>query len=150
MKVYWCSLTEIIKISPRLTKLQLAKFGSFFETQCSYYLSVCRVYNTHALEACAINKTQEKSLEFTINRVLMKNFRTVSVDVIRECRLWFGIPDIKVLVVKRKKKFLMKYANSANGRCQLFGAVDLSEYWLSVFFCFIYLLVVFFLLPSLW
>jgi len=53
-------------------------------------------------------------LEFTINRVLMKIFRTVSVDVIRECRLWFGIPDIKVLVVKRKKKFLIKYANSAN------------------------------------
>ena len=37
----------------------------------------------------------------------MKIFRTVSVDVIRECRLWFGIPDIKVLVVKRKKKFLI-------------------------------------------
>ena len=54
-------------------------------------------------------KSQERSLEFTINRVLMKIFRTVSLDVIRECRLWFGIPDIKVLVVKRKKKFLMNY-----------------------------------------
>jgi len=39
----------------------------------------------------------------------------------RLCRLWFGIPDIKVLVVKRKKKFLMKNANSANGLCQFFG-----------------------------
>jgi len=47
----------------------------------------------------------------------MKIFRTVSVDVIRECTLWFGILDIKVLVVKRKNKFLMKYANSANGLC---------------------------------
>jgi len=75
----------------------------------------------------SINKTQEKSLEFTINRVLMKIFRTVSVDVIRERRLWFGIPDIKVLVVKRKKKFLIKYANSANGLCQLFGIGALSE-----------------------
>ena len=48
---------------------------------------------------------RKKSLEFrpTINRVLIKKIRTVSVDVIRECRLWFGIPDIKVLVVKRKK-----------------------------------------------
>ena len=37
----------------------------------------------------------------------MKIFRTVSVDVIRECILWFGIPDIglKVLVVKRKRNF---------------------------------------------
>ena len=74
-------------------------------------------------------KSQERSLEFTINRVLMKIFRTVSLDVIRECRLWFGIPDIKVLVVKRKKKFLMKYANSANGLCQLFGSGALSEYY---------------------
>ena len=56
-----------------------------------------------------------------------KIFRTVSVDVIRECRLWFGMSDIKVLVVKRKKKFLMKYANSANGLCQLFGIGALSE-----------------------
>ena len=59
----------------------------------------------------------------------MKIFRTVSVDVIRECRLWFGISDIKVLIVKRKKKFLMKYANSANGLCQLFGIGALSEYY---------------------
>jgi len=51
----------------------------------------------------------------------------VSVDVIRECRLWFGIPDIKVLVVNRKKKFLMKYVNSANVLCQLFGIGALSE-----------------------
>jgi len=48
----------------------------------------------------------------------MKIFRTVSVDVIRECRLWFGIPDIKVLVVKRKNKFLMRYANLALVLCQ--------------------------------
>jgi len=34
----------------------------------------------------------------------MKIFRTVSVDMTRECRLWFGIPDTKVLVVKRKKE----------------------------------------------
>jgi len=59
----------------------------------------------------------------------MKIFRTVSVDVIRECRLLFGIPDIKVLVLKRKKRFLMKYANSTNGLCQLFGIGALSEYY---------------------
>ena len=52
-----------------------------------------------------LRPTQEKSLEFTINRVVMKIFRTVSVDVIRECRLLFGIPDIKVLVVRREKNF---------------------------------------------
>jgi len=58
----------------------------------------------------------------------MKLFRTVSVDVIRECRLWFGIPDIKVLFVKRKKKFLMKYANSGKRTLSVFGGGTLSEY----------------------
>ena len=52
---------------------------------------LCLLY---AREACPINKTQEKSLEFTINRVLMKIFRTVSLDVIRDCRLWFGIQGV--------------------------------------------------------
>jgi len=49
--------------------------------------SKCMPCLLYTLEACPINKTQEKSLEFTINRVLMKIFRTVSLDVIRDCRL---------------------------------------------------------------
>jgi len=69
--------------------------------------------------------------------------------VIRECRLctWFGIPDIKVLVVKRKKKFPMKYyANSANRLCQLFGIGALSEY-MYYFRCFIYCLFFYYTIP---
>jgi len=37
-KVCWCCLPKIIKICPMLLKLQLAKVGTFFETQCSLYL----------------------------------------------------------------------------------------------------------------
>ena len=55
----------------------------------------------------------------------MKIFRTVSLDVIRDCRLWFqgfGIPDIKVSVVKHKKFLLtplIDYVNClALMRCQ--------------------------------
>jgi len=102
----------------------------------------------YALEACPINTTQEKSLEFTINRVLMKIFRTVSlsvfsIDVIRECRLWFGMPDIKVLVVKRKKKFLMKYAITSQTDSVNCLALVLCQ---SIVFYLFYLLLVF-LLP---
>jgi len=32
--VCWCCLPKIIKITPCLSELQLAKVGSFFETQC--------------------------------------------------------------------------------------------------------------------
>ena len=36
----------------------------------------------YALDACLVNKTQLRSLEFTLNRVLIKVFRTTSMDVI--------------------------------------------------------------------
>ena len=45
----------------------------------------------YALEACPVNKTQQRSLEFTLNRVLKKVFRTASLDVITKCRHWFWL-----------------------------------------------------------
>ena len=48
------------------------------------------------------SSSQKKSLKFTINRTLMKLFRTMSSDVIKECRCFFGITDTKLLIVKRK------------------------------------------------
>ena len=51
----------------------------------------------------------------------MKLFRTMSSDVIKECRCFFGITDTKLLIVKRKMKFLRKYCNSENGRSKLFA-----------------------------
>ena len=41
----------------------------------------------------------------------------VDYDVIKECRCFFGITDTKLLIVKRKMKFLRKYCSSENGRC---------------------------------
>ena len=43
--------------------------------------------------------------------------------------VWYRPTGHKVLVVKRKKIFLMKCANSANGPCQLFGIGALWEYY---------------------
>ena len=57
--------------------------------------SKCLPCLLYALEACPVNKTQERSLEFTVNKVLMKVFRTISMDVLTECRLWFGISETK-------------------------------------------------------
>ena len=51
----------------------------------------------------------------------MKVFRTISMDVLTECRLWFGISEIKVLIAKRKVKFLKKFIQSSNVLCQMFA-----------------------------
>ena len=78
----------------------------------------------YALEACPLNKTQLRSLEFTLNRVLMKVFRTTSMDVIAECRYWFGLLEMETLIAKRKQRFMTKYVQSDNVLCQLFAHVE--------------------------
>ena len=80
----------------------------------------------YALEACRVNKTQLRSLEFTLNRVLMKVFRTTgtSMDVITECRYWFGLLAMETLIAKRKQRFMAKYVQSDNVLCQLFAHIE--------------------------
>jgi len=59
-----------------------------------------------------------------MNRTLMKLFRTILPDVIKECRCFFGITDTKLLIAKRKMKFLRnkKYvlSNSESIQCNFF------------------------------
>ena len=60
----------------------------------------------YALEVCPVNKTQLRSLEFTLNRVLMKVVRTTSMDVIAECRYWFGLLEMEKLIAKRNTQYV--------------------------------------------
>jgi len=54
----------------------------------------------------------------------MKVFRTTSMDVIAECRYWFGLLEMETLIAKRKQRFMAKYVQSANVLCQLFAHVE--------------------------
>ena len=81
----------------------------------------------YALEACPVNKTQKRSLEFSVNKVLMKVSRATSLDVLTECRLWFGIPEVKVLIARHKLKFLTKFTQFSNVLCQTFADVAGTE-----------------------
>ena len=63
--------------------------------------------------------TQERSLEFTANKILMKVFRITPLDMLTECRLGFGISESKVLTAN-KLTFLAKFTQSSNVLCQMF------------------------------
>ena len=58
--------------------------------------SKCLPCLLYALETCPVYKTQERSLEFTVNKVLMKVFRTTSMDVLTECRVAAKRPSTKM------------------------------------------------------
>jgi len=65
----------------------------------------CLPCSSYAIEACPVNKTGEKSVEFTTNRVLMKIFQIKSINTIRQCRWYFGIANTKLRIAKHKSIF---------------------------------------------
>ena len=44
----------------------------------------------YGLDACPVNKTDLRSLDFTVNRVLMKLFKTGNIEIVRKCQAFFG------------------------------------------------------------
>ena len=61
----------------------------------------------YGLEACPVNKSQIRSLEYVLNNTFRKIFATKSFDVATECVLYFWCA-VQETLWKRKSKFLMK------------------------------------------
>jgi len=62
----------------------------------------------------------KQSLEFTICRSLMKLFRTVSANVVRDCQKQFKFLPVSYQIDIRTTKFLEKFTSSENLICSLF------------------------------
>jgi len=56
------------------------------------------------LECCQLNKADLQSLDFTSNRMFMKLFRTGSIDVVQECRSYFGIKLPSCVIIRKNKR----------------------------------------------
>ena len=54
----------------------------------------------YGLDVCALTNRNIQSLDFTVNRVLMKLFKTSNIEIISECKNFFGIE-----LPKRFEKF---------------------------------------------
>jgi len=59
----------------------------------------------HGLDVCASTNRDIQSLDFMVNRVLMKLFKTSNIEIINECRNFFGTELPSVQLVKRFEKF---------------------------------------------
>ena len=73
----------------------------------------------YGLDACPVNATDTRSLDFTVNRILMKIFCTYSTEIIANCQDAFDFPPVHTLVQRRKLKFLRKFIASENIVCML-------------------------------
>jgi len=71
----------------------------------------------YGLEVCPINRTQQNSLNYVLHTSFRKIFRTRSTDVVLHCMDMFNCPESEDVVLKRKSKFLIKYASLDNLIC---------------------------------
>ena len=68
----------------------------------------------YGLDACYLNKSQLNSLDFTINRLFMKLFKTNSIDIVKYCQYCFGFELPSELWAKRISKLNQNIANCSN------------------------------------
>src|SRR5664279_4673030 len=55
----------------------------------------------YGLEACPLNATDSRSMDFVLNRVLMKIFNTYNNDIINECYCMFNMKTVSELITRR-------------------------------------------------
>jgi len=80
-------------------------------------MPVCCRYAVYAVVACLVNRTLERSLSFSLTRIMMKIFKTNSEETVTDCRLYFGLPLVADAIKKRKINFLHKISTACNVLC---------------------------------
>ena len=83
--------------------------------------SKCLPVLRYGLDVCPLTVTDSRSFDFTVTRILMKIFKTNSIDVIDECRQYFAFHTVEHLIKVRKSRFLTKFANENNLFCKIFS-----------------------------
>jgi len=86
---------------------------------------LCPLHTTHTVSyiKCYLNKSQLNSLDFTINRLFIKLFKTNNLDIVNYCQHSFGFEMPSVLWAKRITKLNEKIANCTNSFVARFSQV---------------------------
>jgi len=80
--------------------------------------SKCMPVLLYGLEACSLTKTDLRSLDFTVNRVLMKIFKTSNIQIVKECQEFFGFQSPSTLLTRKMNNFVNKCGSSLNSVCK--------------------------------
>ena len=88
------------------------KIGRLASTEVIIHLlkTKCLPVLLYGLNACPVNATELKSLEFALFRILAKIFGTFSKVFIDECRVHFCLTLLSDTIRSTELKFLMRYA----------------------------------------
>jgi len=72
----------------------------------------------------------------------------MSMDVITQCRYWFGLLEMEMLTTKHKQRFLAKYVQPDNVLCQLFAHAECVTCGNLNIICFLFIVFILFLFAA--
>jgi len=120
-KHFRCSLDHAKRSFYRSANAIFGKIGRITSEDVILELIVkkCLPVLLYGLEACMLNATQKRSLNFPFNRFLMKLFGTFDLNIISDVRYYFGLDEPSALLEKRRLRFVGKVCNDVNILCKL-------------------------------
>jgi len=117
-----CKLQKVIKHRVRSACITIVMYQGkpltdtleLQEYSTRYIKSKCIPVLLYGLVACPLNKTQLSSLDFAINRFLMKLFSTINMEIITYCREQFDFELSSVILTHHTSLFLDKLRHCDN------------------------------------
>lgn len=118
-----CSFVEAKRAYFRSLNAIFGKVGRFASEEVVLHLvsSKCLPVLLYGTEACGLNKSDIRSLDFAVMRFLMKLFRTSNANLILEILSFFNFKLPNLLITERSKSFYEKYRSSDNFMCRMFA-----------------------------
>jgi len=109
-----CSLDQPKKSFYRAANAIFGKIGRSASEEVTLELikSKCIPVLLYGLEACYLSKAQLSSLDFVVNRLFMKLFRTNNIEIVKCCQYYLGFNLPSVMLAKRTVNFEEKFKNN--------------------------------------
>ena len=117
-----CSFDQAKRAYYRSLNALFGKLGRFASEEVILQLveSKCLPISMYGTEACCLKKWDINSLDFAVNRFLIKLFKTNNMSIIDDCRMYFNFKLPSALLVTRKASLLDKYSSCNNNLCKQF------------------------------
>jgi len=123
------------------------------EVTLQLVLSKCVSVLLYGLEACPLNASDIRSLDFVINLFFMKLFKTTDIEIVKYCQNIFRFELPSVRLTRLKTRFLASYSSVNNSlrRHILIHGWPLCFCWYTLIVLVLLCLFIFvFIVPDLW
>ena len=113
-----CSLEHDKKSCYRVINAIFGKIGRIASEEVTLELVAkkCIPVLMYGLEAIHLTKSDKQSLDFVINRLFMKLFKTGDIHTVQQCQEFFGFELPSVRLERRTAKFFSNFS-LPNGQC---------------------------------